>query len=334
VTAETLTAAAVSAHNEWDPLEEAIVGTIDGAAIPPCHVSLQATMPTESAALFRERGGAQWPPDELKRAAEELDGFAELLESEGVTVRRPEALDHSREFGTPDWQSSGGPSAAFPRDVMLVVGDRMIESALGWRSYYFAIHAFRPILVDYFRRGARWLSVPRPMLRDELYRDGVDPDDHEFEPVAGELEPLLDAGDFMRCGRDLIVQRSHVTNRFGIDWLRRLPLAPGKVLVNPERVRHVPELFAGWDVLVAPEPALPTDWPMYMCSRWISLNVLMLDERRVVVEENEKPLIAALESWGFEPVPCPFRWVNTFGGGFHCATSDVRRRGALEEYFR
>jgi glycine amidinotransferase len=113
-----------------------------------------------------------------------------------------------------------------------------------------------------------------------------------------------------------------------------LPLAPGKVLVNPERVHQVPELFAGWDVLVAPEPALPTDWPMYMCSRWISLNVLMLDERRVVVEANEKPLIAAFESWGFEPIPCPFRWVNTFGGGFHCATSDVRRRGALEDYFR
>ena len=94
MTAETLTAAAVSAHNEWDPLEEAIVGTIDGAAIPPWHVSLEATMPSASAALFRERGGSQWPPDELKRAAEELDGFAELLASEGVAVRRPEPLDH------------------------------------------------------------------------------------------------------------------------------------------------------------------------------------------------------------------------------------------------
>ena len=129
--AATLTASPVSAHNEWDPLEEAIVGTIDGAAIPPWHVALQATMPPESWPLFRERAGSGWPPDELKRAAEELDGFAELLESEGVTVRRPEALDHGCEFGTPDWRSSGGPSAAFPRDVMLVVGDRMIESALG-----------------------------------------------------------------------------------------------------------------------------------------------------------------------------------------------------------
>ena len=72
---------------------------------------------------------------------------------------------------------------------------------------------------------------------------------------------------------------------------------------------------------------------MYMCSRWISTNVLMLDERRVLVEEGETSLIERFETWGFEPIPCPFRTVNTFGGGFHCATLDVRRRGALEDYF-
>jgi glycine amidinotransferase len=349
----------VWSHNEWDPLEEAIVGTIDGAAIPPWHVSLQATMPPAAWPLFQERGGTRWPADELKRAAEELDGFAELLESEGVTVRRPDPVDHTREFGTPDWRSTGGPSAAFPRDVMLVVGDRMIEAAMGWRSYYFAIQPFRRIVTDYFRRGATWLAAPRPMLPDELFREDLDAaDEPEFTSVIGEFEPLFDAGDFMRCGRDIVVQRSHVTNRTGVEWLRRLlgdeyalhevsfddphpmhinatflPLAPGKVLVNPERVDRVPPLFEGWDVLVAPESCLPAGHPLYMCSRWISLNVLMLDERRVVVEEQEMALIQSLRSWGFEPIPCPFRWVNTFGGAFHCATCDVRRRGALEDYF-
>ena len=349
----------VSSHNEWDPLEEVVVGVIDGSAIPPWHVSLQATMPPASWPLFRERGGGRWPADELKRAAEELDAFAELLASEGVVVRRPDAVDHTREFGTPDWRSSGGLEAAFPRDPTLVVGDLMIEAAMGWRSYFYAIHPFRRIVQDYFRRGARWVAAPRPALADELFRDNVNGgDDHEFRSVIGELEPVFDAGDFVRCGRDVLVQRSHVTNRFGIEWLRRLlgeehrlhevafddphpmhvnatfmPLAPGKVLVNPERVDRVPDLFEGWDVLVAPEPCIPESHPMYMCSRWISMNVLMLDERRVLVEEQETSLIERLEAWGFEPITCPFRTVNTFGGGFHCATLDVRRRGRLEDYF-
>ena len=77
--------------------------------------------------------------------------------------------------------------------------------------------------------------------------------------VVNEFEPVFDAADFVRCGRDLFVTRSNVTNRMGIEWLRRhlgsgfrihelesrsrqpmhidstfMPLAPGKVLVNPE----------------------------------------------------------------------------------------------------
>jgi glycine amidinotransferase len=64
------------------------------------------------------------------------------------------------------------------------------------------------------------------------------------------------------------------------------------------------------------------------------MNILMLDERRVVVEAHDEPMIRAFESWGFDPVPCPFRNFNSFGGSFHCATIDIRRRGLLERYIR
>ena len=30
----------VNSHNEWDPLEEAIVGVVDGATFPPYHITL------------------------------------------------------------------------------------------------------------------------------------------------------------------------------------------------------------------------------------------------------------------------------------------------------
>jgi hypothetical protein len=41
-----------------------------------------------------------------------------------------------------------------------------------------------------------------------------------------EFEPVFDAADFVRCGRDLFVTRSNVTNLMGIAWLRR-HLGPG-----------------------------------------------------------------------------------------------------------
>jgi glycine amidinotransferase len=36
-----------------------------------------------------------------------------------------------------------------------------------------------------------------------------------------EFEPVFDAADFVRCGRDLFVTKSNVTNSLGIEWLRR-----------------------------------------------------------------------------------------------------------------
>lgn len=39
--------------------------------------------------------------------------------------------------------------------------------------------------------------------------------------VTNEFEPTFDAADFIRCGKDIFVQRSQVTNYFGIEWMRR-----------------------------------------------------------------------------------------------------------------
>ena len=97
----------------------------------------------------------------------------------------------------------------------------------------------------------------------------------------------------------------------------------------------MPEIFveSGWDILVCSEPVMPESHPMYNCTRWISMNVLMLDEERVIVSKGEEPLIKALKDWGFKPILGNFWNFETIGGGFHCATVDVRHRGDLKSYF-
>ena len=37
--------ATVNSYNEWDPLEEVIVGSLDNAMFPPNHLSVNATIP-------------------------------------------------------------------------------------------------------------------------------------------------------------------------------------------------------------------------------------------------------------------------------------------------
>lgn len=48
---------------------------------------------------------------------------------------------------------------------------------------------------------------------------------------------------------------------------------------------------------------------------------------------SQKSIIQALEERGFEPIPLPFTHYAPFGGAFHCATLDIRRRGQLQSYF-
>ena len=62
------------------------------------------------------------------------------------------------------------------------------------------------------------------------------------------------------------------------------------------------------------------------------MNVLSLDERHVLVQADEAPLHAFLRGWGFEPIPVSFRSVARFGGGLHCFTCDIRRRGSYKSY--
>lgn len=349
----------VRAYNEWDPLEEVIVGIVDNARFPPWDVATGAPLSPEQRAVFRERAGEPFPADEIARARDELDQLVGVLEGEGVKVRRPEPRDHSRSYGAPGWTSTGLYDA-MPRDLLLVVGEDIIEAPMAWRSRHHAASAYRPLLKEYFRQGAKWSSPPKPELPDELYVEGWtdQPEGEPFRSVITEFEPTFDAADFIRCGRDIFAQRSHVTNAIGIEWVRRhlgeaytvhevrlnddhpmhidaslMPLAPGKLLIHPDRVPEVPEIFKGWEVRTAPRPVIPDGHPLYMTSTWINMNVLMIAEDKMIVEARDEPMRRLAESWGIQAIPCPFRWFNSFGGSFHCATADVRRTGTLRSYF-
>ncbi|MDF0556151.1 amidinotransferase [Kamptonema sp. UHCC 0994] len=350
----------VNSFNEWDTLEEVIVGRLDGAVIPPWHITVKATMPQRYWDLFRTFGGQLFPPEQIKAGEKELEELAHILESEGVKVRRPDAANYTRPYSTPDWESPSGLYGAMPRDVMIVVGDKLIEAPMPWRSRFFEINAYRSLIKEYFHQGAQWIPAPKPQLTDELYNYQYQEagKDEEFNSLLTEFEPVFDAAEFARCGRDIFVQQSQVTNRFGIEWMRRIlgdeyrihelkfkdqsamhidatfvPMAPGKLLIHPEKADKLPEMFNSWDVRKAPEFSIPDDHPLYMSSKGVGMNLLSIDEQRVIVEKQDEPMIKMLKDWGFTPIPCNFRNFNTFGGSFHCATLDVRRKGTLQSYF-
>src|SRR5258708_5325704 len=81
----------VNSHNEWDPLEEVIIGNLDAAMFPEwTTVNVATAPPGEWLAAEQRVGGAgsPYPPDLVEAARRDLAGFIHILETEGVTVRR------------------------------------------------------------------------------------------------------------------------------------------------------------------------------------------------------------------------------------------------------
>ena len=248
------------------------------------------------------------------------------------------------------------------------------------RSRWYEYLCYRPLLEQYFRDDPSfvWEAAPKPRLGDESYAEDYWNQFHNvwtreekmermrsFQWQVTDHEPLFDAADMMRFGKDLFVQRSAVTNAPGADWLRRhfearglrvhivafggtpqpwhldctiFAPRPGLLLQNPEWMPLTPEfheLFRinGWEIVLSERPSRPEPHPYSFCSTWLADNVFSLDPQTICVEAGEVLLMEQLDGLGCEVIPVEFFEVSPFGGGLHCATVDVYREGECEDYF-
>ncbi|RCI09205.1 hypothetical protein L249_1446 [Ophiocordyceps polyrhachis-furcata BCC 54312] len=340
----------VSADNEWSPLKSVIVGRAEGSAFPsePAHM-MAATMPTEHLANFKPAN--PFPPDILAKAQQELDNLAAILVQHGVRVYRPNKVD---------WLKVGGYTGAMPRDGLMTVASTVIEAPFAWKCRRNEIQlAYADILDDLVSRGsARICRAPIIAGKDTLYDDVGQAG---FQWAINNSRPAFDTADFMRFGKTIIGQVSHVTNRRGAQYLQAmlpqgysvelvdttdehamhidatiLPLRKGVLIYNPQRVtesslrRHA--VFRDWELHGYPFPPPARDGddsgrPLYMCSPWLVLNALSLDEKRIIVEAKDSQFANWVkEKFGMEPIMCPFQHVHSIGGSFHCATVDLVRQ--------
>jgi glycine amidinotransferase/scyllo-inosamine-4-phosphate amidinotransferase 1 len=60
-------------------------------------------------------------------------------------------------------------------------------------------------------------------------------------------------------------------------------------------------------------------------SKWIAMNMLVVDPATVIVDRHQAELIKTLESYRFTVIPLELRHSRTLGGGFHCVTLDLLR---------
>ncbi len=321
--------------NEWDQLEEVIVGNPLNARYPTPDRSTQL-------AEFSDRSLAEipygpFPQQIIEETEEDLNGFAQILEGLGITVKRPDTWPHEGKFSTIHWEAQGYYNYC-PRDVLLVIGDNIIETPNVIRSRAQETFGYRTLLMEYMKSGAKWYSAPKPMLLDALF-EGVDLN----KPTPRNDEPVFDAAN--------VWLQSILGDKYRIHFLKDVyygshidstlvALRPGLVLANPARINDdtLPKILKQWKVIYS-SPMENADrynadyLSKCIGSDWIDMNAFSINPNLVVVDRNQPSLIKLLEKEGLDVIPLKLRHSKLLGGGPHCVTLDVRRNGTLQRYF-
>jgi len=302
----------INSYNEWDPLLEIVVGRADFA-----------NWPSDDPVFSRESEKTTWketavpsgpvPDWIIDEANEDLDILASVLEQCGATVHRPKELNY---------QERGGMYSYCPRDRLLVYGDSIVDPAMMYPCRDMEIEALEQIVY----RADTVYRMPRD--------DGM----------------VLDAANILRLNDTLLYLESASGNIKAARWLQNkfpdanieicnfysgvhidstiVPLREGLVLVNASRVNmeNLPRVFDRWEVIWADEVVEQGFYQYPYASKWIGLNMLVVDPTTVIVDKSQTQIIKMLEEYNILVIPLELRHSRTLGGGFHCVTLDIVRK--------
>jgi N-dimethylarginine dimethylaminohydrolase len=101
-------------------------------------------------------------------------------------------------------------------------------------------------------------------------------------------------------------------------------------LLNGARVTEetCPKVFNDWDKIYVDDVVAQDFYEYPYASKWIAMNMLVVDPGTVIADKYQTELIRKLEQKNFTVIPLELRHSRTLGGGFHCVTLDTRRHHA------
>ena len=301
----------INSYNEWSPLKKIVVGS-----------ATHANWPVNDPVFAKESEKTTWqespvprgpvPEHIIEETNEDLDGVVTTLTGLGVQVLRPDPLN---------FQVHDGLYNYCPRDRLLVYGSTIVDPAMMYPCRDMELQCYHDIVDS----ADRYLFMPR--------NEGF----------------VLDAANVCRLGDKMLFLESASGNRKAYDWLCAqfpdveielcnfyagvhidstiVPLREGLVMLNASRVNfdNVPRVFDGWHKIWVNDVVAQDFYQYPYASKWIAMNMLVVDPHTVICDRNQIQLIRTLESYRFTVIPLELRHSRTLGGGFHCVTLDLQR---------
>lgn len=301
----------ISSYNEWDQVKRIIVGDATWANWPVYDPVFRKEA---ESSLWTETPAPSGPVSQhiIDEANEDLSALAEALTQCGAEVLRPDTLN---------FQAHDGLYNYCPRDRFLVYGDVIVDPAMMYPCRDMEYQCY----IDVLEEAGKIIHMPR---KENM---------------------VLDAANVLRINDKMLMLESASGNKEAYNWLcRQFPdieielcnfysgvhidstitiLREGLVLLNASRVNETncPKVFDKWDKIYVDE-VVPQDFYQYpYASKWIALNMLVVNPHTVIVDKYQTDLIRKLEQWSFTVIPLELRHSRTLGGGFHCVTLDLVR---------
>lgn len=301
----------IYSRNEWDQLKSVVVGDASYANWPQYDpvFALESEKTTWKESPVPQGPVPQWIIDE---ANEDLLQLSQTLSNLGVLVQRPDSLN---------FQSHDGMYNYCPRDRLLVYGDSVIDTAMMYPCRDMEIQCYHEIL----KSAKNIITMPR--------NAGL----------------ILDAANVLRLDDKMLFLQSASGNQAAYKWLCEqfptvtielcnfysgvhidstiVPLRDKLVLLNASRVNEhsVPKIFDNWQKIWVNDVYAQNFYQYPYASKWIGLNLLVVNPTTVICSQDQPELIRTLESYDFTVHALNLRHSRTLGGGFHCVTLDLWR---------
>ncbi len=358
----------INSHNGWDPLEEVVIGVpfdLDYSNDTSFRLFFHDNIGKE--VYFEDESGT-WktfggkPSNKIRdEALEDIEGITSSLSKEGIIVRRPEVIKEVKITKSPWWEAPFG-HAMMSRDIFIVINDEIIETPPMVRSRYFEADLYKKLFTEYMVKGARYTSAPRSQMREENFdfSYAIERGYTEIAPIKKNYEAMFDGAQILRLGKDLIFNCSTENHRLGKIWLENhlqgkyrvheiniadnhidaklVALRPGLILVHRGLdLRLLPDFLQSWDKIWYDPIELTHSGnreALALASESIGMNLISLSPDKVMLQEEQLPLIKSLKQHGIEAIPVSWRHGQLLGGGLHCMSLDIRRDGVLEDYFK
>jgi glycine amidinotransferase/scyllo-inosamine-4-phosphate amidinotransferase 1 len=303
----------IDSTNEWDSLKEIIVGIATHANWPSTDpVFAEESKKTLWTETPVPKGPVpQWIIDE---ANEDLDILAKTCKDYGAIVHRPQPYNYVERQGMYGY---------CPRDRVLIAGKKVVD-----------------VSMMYPCRNQEFKSLEHAWVG------------HEPLIMPKNQGMILDAANICRLNNTWLFLESYSGNLQAYKWLVEqfpeinielvnfyagvhidstvIPLREGLVLLNGHRVNesNCPRAFDSWKKIYIDEVVSQDFYQYPYASKWIALNMLVLDPHTVICDRHQTNLIRLLEQHQFTVIPLELRHSRTLGGGFHCVTLDTWREYA------